>query len=137
MINGAGGTGGGTGRFFLGLIMIIAGGYLFLDAVHVTNGFNFHRSLYSFGNKFNLTGGMVFVPFIFGVGFLFYSAKNIIGWILTIGSITMLLFGIISNLGLRLENMTAFELITILVLLIGGIGLFLSSLKEIQKNKLK
>ena len=136
-MNGAGGTSGGIGRFFIGLIMMIAGGYLFLDAVHVTNAFTLHKTMYSFGKTFNLTGGMIFVPFIFGIGFLFYSSKSIVGWVLTVGSMTMLVFGIISNVGLRLESMTAFELITILVLLMGGIGLFLSSLKEKDVKDIK
>jgi len=42
----------------------------------------------------------------------------------------MLGFGIISSLEFQLRNMSAFELIMILVLLVGGIGLFLSSFKS-------
>ena len=38
-MGGAGGTEGGVGRFFLGLIMMIGGGYLFLNNIHVTTGF--------------------------------------------------------------------------------------------------
>jgi len=97
-MRGAGGSDGGIGRFFIGLIMMVAGGYLFLDAISVTHGFGLGRSLYSFGS-FHLTSGMVLVPLIFGIGFIFYNASNPIGWILSIASLVMLGFGIISSIG--------------------------------------
>ncbi len=43
-------------------------------------------------------------------------------------------FGVISSVHFRLRHMTAFELISILVLLIGGLGLFLSSLKNLSRK---
>lgn len=128
---GAGGTEGGIGRFLIGLVMIIAGGYLFLQSIVVTNHFGFGYSLYSFGG-FNLTSGMVLVPFIFGVGIIFYNAKNPIGWLLAAGALIMLGFGVISSIGFRFRHMSAFDLIVILVLFIGGIGLFLSSLRKLR-----
>ncbi len=134
-MKGAGGTQGGIGRFFIGLVMMVAGGYLFLDAVKVAYGFGLGRSIYSFGS-FQLTSGMVLVPFIFGIGFIFYNSKNILGWILSISSFVMLGFGIISSIKFHMRSMSAFELIMILTLLIGGIGLFLSSLKEFDLKEL-
>ncbi|MEZ4525187.1 MAG: hypothetical protein R2941_04630 [Desulfobacterales bacterium] len=128
-IHGAGGSKGGIGRFFMGLIMMTAGGYLFLDAIRVTHGFHMGFAIYSFGSV-RLTAGMVLIPLIFGIGMIFYNARNPLGWFLGIGSLTMLLFGIVSSVNFTIRSMSAFELITILVLLIGGIGLFLSSLKS-------
>lgn len=128
-IKGAGGTQGGTGRFFIGLFMLIIGGYLFFNSIRVSNGFGMGSVLYSYGS-FRLTGGMVLFPFIFGIGMMFYNSKNVFGWILALGSIGMLGFGVIANINFRIVNMSAFELMTILVLFIGGLGLFLSSLKE-------
>lgn len=128
MARGAGGTDGGSGRFFIGLIMMIAGGYLFLDAVKVSYGFSLGMRLYSIGG-FHLTSGMVLIPLMFGIGLIFYNAKNILGWMLTIATLIMLVFGIISSIHFRLRGMSAFELITILVLGIGGVGLFLGSLR--------
>ncbi|MBD3308912.1 hypothetical protein GF339_21050 [candidate division KSB3 bacterium] len=127
-MEGAGGTHGGIGRFFLGLIMIVAGGYLFLNAIRVTQHFHLRYTIYSFGSV-RLTSGMVLIPLIFGIGFIFYNYKNVFGWVLTGASLVMLGFGIISSIQFRLQNMSAFELIMILVLLIGGIGLFLSSFR--------
>lgn len=38
-MRGAGGTEGGIGTFFLDLVMLIGGGYLFLDAIQIKNHF--------------------------------------------------------------------------------------------------
>jgi hypothetical protein len=130
-MRGAGGSPGGLGRFFLGLVMLVAGGYLFLNAITVTNHFGLGRRLFHWGG-FNVTSGMVLVPFLFGVGMIFYNAKNWLGWVLTASSIIMLGIGVISNIQFRLRSMSAFELLTILVLLLGGLGLFLSSLRSLD-----
>ena len=127
-LQGAGGTHGGIGRFFIGLVMIVAGGYLFLNAIRITHAFHLGYRLYSFGSL-HLTSGMVLIPLIFGIGLMFYNYKNILGWLLTCASLIMLGFGIISSIQFQFQNMSAFELIMILVLLIGGIGLLLSSFR--------
>ncbi len=127
-VKGAGGSNGGIGRFFMGLIMMIAGGYLFFNAIRVTNHFHMGYSIYSFGS-YHLTSGMVLVPLIFGIGIIFFNSRNFIGWFLSGGSLIMLIFGIITSIDLRLRHMSAFELIMILVLMIGGLGMFLSSLR--------
>ena len=128
-MRGAGGTSGGIGRFFIGLVMMVAGGYLFFNAINVTQQFSLGYAIYTY-RSFRLTSGMTLIPFIFGIGFIFYDYKNVIGWLLAAASLIMLGFGIISSLEFELRNMSAFELIMILVLLVGGIGLFLSSFKS-------
>ena len=130
----AGGTTGGAGRFFLGLAMIVVGGYLFLDAIHVVNRFGLFTAIFSYGG-FHLRSGYVLVPFIFGVGMIFYDAKWILGWILAIGALAALSFGVITSIHFRLKPMSAFDILTILVLLVGGIGLFISSLRDLSGSK--
>ena len=132
-MQGAGGTEGGTGRFIIGLIMIVAGGYLFLHSINVSIGIGLGYQFFSIWG-IGITSGMVLVPFIFGIGMVFYNARNVIGWFLAAGSLVMLGFGVIAQTHLHLRSMTAFELITILVLLVGGIGLFLSSLRSIKSQ---
>ncbi|MEO0469508.1 MAG: hypothetical protein AAF206_07810 [Bacteroidota bacterium] len=126
---GAGGTKGGTGRFLLGLIMTIGGGYLLLNAINVSNHFAWGHSLYRIGS-IGITSGMIMIPFILGIGMVFYSAKNVLGWLLAGGSFVAMIFGVISSVHFSFERMTAFELILILVLFVGGIGLLLNSLKR-------
>ena len=114
-----------TTRFLLGTIMLSGGVYLFLQAVHVQFGFNYPMR---FGNM-TLTSGFIFIPFMFGVGMIFYNSRNLFGWLLTLGSMAALVFGVVSSTQMRLRTMTAFELMIILVLMVGGLGLFLSSLR--------
>lgn len=128
-MRGAGGTEGGAGRFFMGLLMMIVGGYLFLHNIQVSLGYGLGYQYFSAWGM-GITSGMVLVPFMFGIGMIFYNASNILGWVLAVGSLAMLAFGVIAQTRFNLHNMTAFDLITILVLLVGGIGLFLSSLRS-------
>jgi hypothetical protein len=128
-MRGAGGTEGGVGRFFIGLIMMIAGGYLFLHNIQVSVGFGFGYQMFNLWGV-GITSGLVLVPFIFGVGMIFYNSSNVLGWLLALASLVMLGFGVISQAHFHMRSMTAFELLTILVLLVGGIGLFLSSLRS-------
>ncbi len=130
-MRGAGGTSGGVGRFLTGLIMLSAGGYLFFQSITVQSSFGLGYSLYRVG-AYNFTTGMVMIPFIFGVGMIFYNVKNIIGWLLSIASIIMLIAGVISSIHFSFRHMTAFELIIIIVLFFGGTGLFLSSLRNLE-----
>jgi hypothetical protein len=127
-MRGAGGTQGGTGRFFLGLAMMIAGGYLFFDAIQIVNHFRFGGAWFHMG-RFGVTGGMVFIPFLFGIGMIFYNARNILGWVLLCATLIMLGVGVLSKLDMQLRSMSSFDLMIILGLLCGGIGLFISSLR--------
>lgn len=136
-MKGAGGTTGGLGSFFVGLIMMCGGFYMLLNAITVTSSFGMGMRLYGFsamGGSYNVTSGMIMIPFIFGVGLIFYNSKNIFGWILSIGSITGLIFGVISSIRFSFRTMTSFDLIVILVLAVGGLGLFLRSLKALDEK---
>ena len=128
MARGAGGSDGGTGSFLIGLIMMIGGGYLLLNSIVVRPNFGLGAVAFRFGG-FPITSGMILIPFMFGVGMIFYNSKNWIGWLLAGGSMVGLIFGVIANMELQLARMSAFDLIVILVLLVGGIGLFLRSLR--------
>jgi len=127
-MRGAGGTPGGTGAFWLGFVMMCAGFYMLLSSVSVRSSFGFRHSLYNVG-QFGITGGMIFIPFILGVGLLFYNRHNIIGWLLTIGSSASFIIGVIASVNFRVQNITAFEFISMLILAFGGLGLLLRSLR--------
>ncbi|MDT0582054.1 MULTISPECIES: hypothetical protein [Alteromonadaceae] len=136
-MKGAGGSSGGVGLFFIGLVMMCGGFYMLLNAITVSSNFGLGSRLFGFsgfGSNVGITGGMIMIPFIFGVGMIFYNSKNLLGWILSIGSITALIFGVISTVRFNLRTMSSFELIVILVLAVGGIGLFLRSLKKIDSK---
>ena len=136
-MRGAGGTSGGLGHFFIGLAMMCGGFYMLLNAITVSSNFGMGTRLYGFsamGSSFAITSGTIMLPFIFGIGMIFYNSKNIFGWILSLGSITALIFGVISSIRFSFKTMTSFDLIVILVLAVGGLGLFLRSLKTLDER---
>jgi len=136
MSRGAGGTGGGVGQFLLGFVMMSGGFYMLLNAIRVTSSYGMGHSLYRMNamGGFNITGGMVMIPFIFGVGILFYNGKNMIGWLLTLGSLTAMIFGVISSINFSMRSMSAFDLIVIFILAFGGLGLFLRSMHDYDRD---
>jgi hypothetical protein len=127
---GAGGTSGGTLAFFLGLLMASAGGYLLLDNIVVSNSWGFGAPLYqiAYGGGWNVTGGALLIPFMFGIGWIFYNARSVWGWVLAGGALAAIIFGVIINLSITLRTMSLLNLIIILVLMVGGLGLFARSL---------
>lgn len=132
-MRGAGGTNGGTGQFLLALVMMCTGFYLLLSAIDVYSSFSFAYQIYSmslFGNYVGITSGMIMIPFIFGIGMVFYNGQSIFGWLLTLGAMSAMIFGVIASIHFSLRSMNALELIIILVLAAGGLGLLLRSLKE-------
>lgn len=132
-MRGAGGTDGGTWTFLIGLIMMCSGFYMLLSAIVIRSNFGFGARLYSVGG-YGVTSGMIMIPFLFGIGLVFYNSKNILGWVLTVGSVASLIFGVISNIHFSMQRMSAFDLIVILVLAFGGLGLFLKSLRRSSKS---
>ncbi|HEV7671971.1 MAG TPA: hypothetical protein VGS22_25895 [Thermoanaerobaculia bacterium] len=112
---GAGGTPGGMGEFLIGLVMAVAGGYLLTTQVTVTSGawMLWGRSAF----------GLSLIPFIFGIGLLFWNGRSIFGWLLLVGGSGIILAGILTNLEIYFERTSLFNTLLMLVLLFGGIGL--------------
>ena len=106
---GAGGTSGGVGSFFLGLAMMCAGFYMLLNSIQVSQSFNLGTALFhigAFGGGAAVTGGMILIPLIFGIGMIFYDGRNLIGWVLGAGSVAALVFGVLAGLQFSLRSMS-------------------------------
>lgn len=116
-----GGTPGGLGEFLIGLAMAVAGGYLLTTHVSVTSGYWTVWGHSAFG--------MSLVPFIFGVAILFFNGRSVLGWLLLFAGVVIILTGIIMNLQIYFQSANLFELIVMLVLLFGGIGLLARSFR--------
>lgn len=121
---GAGGTPGGVPQFIIGAIMAVVGIYLLLNQVIVHTGFWHFFSFNSFG--------VTLIPFLFGVGILFYNGKSIIGWILTIGGFLVIVVGVIANLQIYFAPTSLWNTLTMLILLVGGLGLIFRSLRSFE-----
>ncbi len=136
-MKGAGGSEGGFSHFFIGLIMMAAGGYLLLSNITVSSvyhfgGFGYNTAFSSVGG-FG-TSGYVFLPMFFGITMIFFKGKSYLGWALVVLSLTFLVAGVITNTRLHFRRMNAFELISIFVLCFGGLGFFLRSLRSLPKE---
>jgi len=100
MRRGAGGTNGGEWQFLIGLTMMIAGFYLLLNSISISSHFGFGMRLYGVGGV-GITSGMIMIPFIAGIIFIFYNSKNPIGWVLAVGSLVALFVGVLASAQFR------------------------------------
>jgi uncharacterized protein len=118
---GAGGTPGGTGQFFLGLGMAVAGAYMLTSRVTVSGGY------WSFGgyNSF----GLSLVPLVFGIGLLFFNGRSKAGWLLLFTGAVIIAAGVLMNLHVYFQPTSLFNTVVMLVLLAGGIGLVARALR--------
>jgi hypothetical protein len=119
-MTGAGGTPGGIGQFFTGLIMAGIGSYLFLNQVQVTSSWGTFWGYNTFG--------LSLVPMLLGTGILFFNGKSVIGWILTILGFGIILAGILVNLDIYFTPTSLYNTLLMLILLAGGLGLIARSL---------
>ena len=128
---GAGGTPGGIGMFLLGFAMACAGGWLLTNQVTVSGEY--------FGSSFMVPGvnyrmnsfGLSLIPFIMGIGFLFFNGKSVPGWLLTIAGVVIIFVGILMSLHIYFQPTSLFNTLAMLVLLFGGLGLLFRSLKAV------
>ena len=122
-IRNVGGTPGGARTFLLGLIMAIAGGYLLFHQVQVYGGYWNWTSFGGSGRSFGIT----LLPLLFGIGILFVNGRSFIGRVLTFGGALVIIVGIIANLDIHFQTTSLWNLLIMLVLLVGGIGLVVRS----------
>jgi len=118
---GAGGTPGGYGQFFLGVLLSGIGTYLVLNQVQVTTSWG-HLWGYS-------TFGLSVVPMLIGIGMLFYNGKSTAGWILTILGFGIILASILMNMDIYFRPTSLYNTLFMLAMLAAGFGLIARSLK--------
>ncbi len=121
-ISGAGGTPGGVGQFLFGFALAVVGGWLLMNQVTVSSGAWMFWGYDAFG--------LSLIPFIIGVGMLFFNGKSVLGWLLLIAGLVIVLAGIIANLHIYFRPTSLFNTLMMLVLLFGGIGLIARSLRS-------
>lgn len=107
-------------QFLAGLAMLIAGLFIFSQKVMVTSGF--------FGYGFRLGGmhmgnGLIMVPFIIGVVWMFVTEGSTASKLFTTASILIVILAVILTTDIRLTQVTLYEWVLILVLIFGGAGL--------------
>lgn len=122
-------------QFFAGLAMLVAGLFIFSQKVMVYSGF--------FGTGFrmgrlHMSNGLIMVPFIIGVVWMFASAGSFQSKLFTAAGILIVIVAIIMTTNISLVHITLFEWVVILVLIFGGAGMlariFLSGRQTAEKG---
>ena len=129
-IQNVGGTPGGTRTFLLGMIMAIVGGYLLFQQVQVNGGYWNWTGLGGTGRSFGIT----LLPLLFGVAILFVNGRSFAGRLLTFGGALVIVVGIIANRDIQFQQTSLWNTLTMLVLLVGGIGLIVRSAMPMMKQ---
>lgn len=107
-------------QFLAGLAMLIAGLFIFSQKVMVSSGF--------FGYGFRLGGfhmgnGLIMVPFIIGVVWMFASEGSFASKLFTAAGVLIIVAAVIMTTHISLVHVTLYEWVVILVLIFGGAGL--------------
>src|SRR5215208_1504335 len=131
---GAGGTPGGVGMFLFGFALACAGGWLLTDQVVVTSASVASGFVIPVVNYRMNSFGLSLIPFIIGIGFLFFDGRSITGWLLTIAGLVIIIAGILVSLHIYFRPTSLFNTLTMLVLLFGGLGLIVRSLKTFPQK---
>ena len=101
--------------------MLVVGGYLLLNQVSVYGGYWHFGWAGGYGHSFGIT----LIPLLFGIAILFYDGHSFAGRALTGLGALVIVTGIIANLDIEFRQISLFQLLVILVLIVGGIGLVL------------
>lgn len=124
MPEGAGGTSGGIGMFFIGFLMSVGGLYMVARNVIVHSswgGFTMWGAHIPFG--------LTLLPLLIAVAVLFYNARSVVGWVLFAVGLVILIAEVLMSLEMNFRPVTLYEVIIMLGLFFGGVGLMLRSFK--------
>ncbi|BDS05827.1 hypothetical protein NT6N_08670 [Oceaniferula spumae] len=134
-----GGSEGGSGIFLLGggLVLMALGMYLFLDSVRVQSGhFGWVSGMVGRGRHGMETTsmGIVFIPFLLGVGVLFFDAGKKWAWWLTGLGLAVIAIEILSRIRFVLDMKTT-HLLMILCMVAAGAGMALRAVVKGSKGE--
>ena len=110
---------------FLGGLAMVVGLYLFTNKASVQTSF-FAGNLSLFG--LNVNSGLVIIPFIIGVVWLFVKPGSFGAKLVTGLGFLLIIVSVIASTTIRLQRLTLFEWILYLVLIFGGVGLLARAL---------
>ncbi len=128
---GAGGTPGGVGEFFIGIFVAAIGFYLLFSHVQVYSSYWSFPFFGSAGRSF----GVSLLPLLFGIGILFVNGKSMLGWLLAIGGLLFILAGILMNLDIHFYGATLMNTLIMLACIAAGLGLVVKSLRPHRRRE--
>ena len=104
-------------QFVIGMVMLAAGLYWFMSNVTVSTYFGLRIGGFRFG------AGLVVVPFIAGIIWLFLNVDSVGAKLLTVLGIVIILASIISNIHFVFRSTSLYVYLIMLVLIFGGAAL--------------
>lgn len=122
-------------QFVAGIVMLAVGLYIFSQKVIVFSGYGF----FAFGGG-RFSSGLIIVPLIIGIVWMFITGANFVSKIFTALSVLLIIVSVIMSTHIHLSAMTLYEWILLLVLIFGGAGLigkvlFAGSAKDLSGKK--
>ena len=111
-------------QFLAGLAMLIAGLFIFAQKVMVYSSFMGGGFGFSIGGmNLNMNNGLIIVPFIIGVVWMFASEGSFASKAFTAAGVLIIILAVIMTTNISLVRITLYEWVLILVLIFGGAGL--------------
>ena len=104
-------------QFMIGMVMLAAGLYWFLSNVTVMTHFGFQIW------NFRVGAGLIVVPFITGIIWLFLNVDSFGAKLLTVLGIVVILASIIANIQFIFRSTSLYVYLIMLVLIFGGAAL--------------
>lgn len=106
-------------QFLGGLAMLIVGLYILAQKVMVSSSFLGGMRL----GSLNMNNGMIMIPLIIGIIWMFASGGSFISKVFTGMSVLLIVAAIVISTNISLVHMSLYEWVIILVLIFGGVGI--------------
>ena len=106
-------------QFLGGLAMLVVGLYIFAQKVMVSSSFLSGMRL----GSLNMNNGMIMIPLIIGIIWMFASGGSFISKVFTGMSVLLIVAAIVISTNISLVHMSLYEWVIILVLIFGGVGI--------------
>ena len=125
-------------QFVAGVVMLIVGLFILSQKVVVSSGWFGYGGTIMLGGV-RLNSGMIMIPFIIGIIWMFASGASFASKLFTALSVILIVASIILNTNIYMVSISMYEWVIMLVLIFGGAGfvakvLFSDAYKE-EKHK--
>lgn len=112
-------------EFFMGFLLLGAGVYWVLNSFYVTSGWGY--GYYSFfGLK--MTGGVMLIPLLVGIGLLFFLDRKIIGGSVSALGLLIILISLLTSVSFHAKYDTLFVYVLMFGMIAAGAGLLIKTL---------
>ncbi len=112
-------------EFFMGFLLLGGGVYWVLNSFEVSSSWG--MGYYSlFGMR--ITGGVMLIPLLIGIGLLFFMEKKVIGGCVTALGLLIILISLLSSVSFRARYTTLWVYVLMFGMIAAGAGLLVKTL---------